>query len=146
MDIEKERAAFEAFETTQWDDTPERAGLFERSGQVFGKPAGEYQRSSIQTKWEGWRDCATAKAQRIAELEKDAQTVRNAALEEAAQECWKLQCRPEFEPEFHDKMLKIAEDRIRALKEAPRAAASPLQISPSSDVGAVTALQDGGAA
>jgi hypothetical protein len=49
-----------------------------------------------------------------AQAEPDA--IRNTALEEAAQECWKLQARPEFEPEIQDKWLKIAENKIRALK------------------------------
>lgn len=49
-----------------------------------------------------------------AQAEPDA--IRNTALEEAAQECWKLQARPEFEPEIQDKWLKIAENKIRSLK------------------------------
>jgi len=45
-----------------------------------------------------------------------ADQVRDHALEEAARICWELQARPEFEPELQDRMLKVAEDRIRALK------------------------------
>lgn len=47
----------------------------------------------------------------------------NAAIEAAAHVCWSMQARPEFEPEFHDKMLKQAEERIRALSSAPAQAA-----------------------
>src|SRR5690625_1741390 len=37
------------------------------------------------------------------------------ALEEAARQCWLLRCSDEFEPEIQDRLLKQAEDRIRAL-------------------------------
>jgi len=44
-----------------------------------------------------------------------AQQIAEAVREAAAKENWKLRCRDEFEPEFHDKMLKRAEDAIRSL-------------------------------
>lgn len=37
------------------------------------------------------------------------------ALEEAAQVCWSLRCSDEFDPEIQDRLLKLAEDKIRAM-------------------------------
>lgn len=52
------------------------------------------------------------------------EAVHSKALDEAAEVCRLMRCRDEFEPEFHDKMLKQAEDRIRALKAARQKEAS----------------------
>lgn len=43
-------------------------------------------------------------------------SIRDAALEQAAHICWSLRARDEFEPEIQDRVLKVAERQIRALK------------------------------
>ena len=53
----------------------------------------------------------------VADLRAAWQASRIAALEEAAKECEKLHCRPEFEPEIQDRMLAAAAKQIRALKD-----------------------------
>jgi hypothetical protein len=57
----------------------------------------------------------------------------NAAIAEAANVCQLMHCRPEFEPEFHDKQLAIAEKSILSLAR-PSQAQEPIKAECQCDI------------
>jgi len=106
--VTDERMAFEA----AWIDI----GGMRMEDYDFSQGAnGNYWDDEVQAAWEIWQARALLSA-----LPTDKEAIRNAALEEAATITDGLRCRPEFEEELQDRLLRQAGEKIRALQSQPQ--------------------------